>query len=102
MKKLAWEFGTWEKNAARSHHPEYTVVRTYLEILSSLPWSSTTDDECLDIKQAREILEEDHYGLEKIKKRVLEFLAVRKLRKDMKGRFRLICCHRILVHSSQR
>lgn len=58
---------------------EYGVIRTYLDWLVSLPWSkSTTDD--LDIPHAKEILERDHYGLEDVKKRILEYLAVRKLR----------------------
>ncbi len=63
---------------------EHTVVRTYLDWLVSLPWSVTTEDN-LDIKHARQVLDEDHYNLEKIKERILEFLAVRKLKKDTKG-----------------
>ncbi len=63
---------------------EHTVVRTYLDLLVSLPWSVSTDDN-LDIKHARGVLDEDHYDLEKIKERILEFLAVRKLKKDTKG-----------------
>ena len=64
--------------------PEYSTSRTYLEWLSELPWSVSTDDQ-LDIERAREILDEDHYGLEKIKDRILEYLAVRSLKPDMKG-----------------
>ncbi len=64
--------------------PEYSTSRTYLEWLSELPWSVSTDDK-LDIGRAREILDEDHYGLEKIKDRILEYLAVRSLKPDMKG-----------------
>ncbi len=64
--------------------PEYSTSRTYLEWLSELPWSVSTDDQ-LDIGRAREILDEDHYGLEKIKDRILEYLAVRSLKPDMKG-----------------
>jgi len=60
---------------------EYGVIRTYLDWLTSLPWSVSTEDN-LDIAHARQVLEEDHYGLEDIKKRVLEFLAVRKLRSE--------------------
>ncbi len=63
---------------------EYGVIRTYLDWLVSLPWSSTTEDN-LDIQHARNILNEDHYGLTEVKERILEFLAVRKLRKERKG-----------------
>jgi ATP-dependent Lon protease len=63
---------------------EHTVVRTYLEWLVSLPWSKSTEDN-LDIPHARKILDEDHYDLEKIKDRILEYLAVRQLKKDPKG-----------------
>ena len=64
--------------------PEATVVRTYLDWLISLPWKITTKDK-LDIKRAAKILEEDHYGLKKVKERVLEFLAVRKNARTIKG-----------------
>jgi len=63
---------------------EYTVTRTYLEWLVELPWSVTTEDK-LDIPAARDILNADHYDLEKVKKRILEYLAVRKLKTDKKG-----------------
>ena len=63
---------------------EHTVVRTYLDWLVSLPWSVSTEDN-LDIRHARQVLDEDHYDLEKIKERILEFLAVRKLKNDTKG-----------------
>ncbi len=63
---------------------EHTVVRTYLDWLVSLPWGVSTEDN-LDIPHAREVLDEDHYDLEKIKERILEFLAVRKLKSDTKG-----------------
>jgi ATP-dependent Lon protease len=63
---------------------EYTVTRTYLEWLVELPWSVSTDDK-LDIQAARTILNTDHYDLEKVKKRILEYLAVRKLKSDKKG-----------------
>jgi ATP-dependent Lon protease len=63
---------------------EHTVVRTYLDWLVSLPWSASTEDN-LDIGNARKVLDEDHYDLEKIKERILEFLAVRKLKNDTKG-----------------
>ena len=63
---------------------EYTVARTYLEWLTSLPWNLSTEDN-LDIKRACKILDEDHYDLEKVKDRVVEYLAVRKLKENMKG-----------------
>ncbi|MCG8636767.1 MAG: endopeptidase La [Desulfobacterales bacterium] len=68
-------------------HPsssEYVVASTYLDWLTSLPWNETSDDR-LDIKEARRVLDLDHYGLEKPKKRILEYLAVRKLKQDSKG-----------------
>ena len=68
-------------------HPssaEYTVSRTYLGWLLDLPWSKSSED-MLDIAKAREILNEDHYDLEKVKDRILEYLAVRKLKPDMRG-----------------
>ena len=64
--------------------PEYAVVRTYLDWLTELPWSTTTED-MLDINKARKILDHDHYDLKKIKDRILEFLSVLKLKKDLKG-----------------
>lgn len=64
--------------------PEYTVSRNYLEWILDLPWEISTEDS-LDIDKARSILDHDHYGLEKIKKRIIEFLAVRKLKNDMHG-----------------
>jgi len=64
--------------------PEYTVARTYLDWVLELPWSESTQDN-LDIDSARIILDKDHYDLEKVKKRILEYLAVRKLKPDAKG-----------------
>lgn len=63
---------------------EYGVVRTYVETLLDIPWRETTTDN-LNIEHARSVLDEDHYGLEKVKERLIEFLAVRKLRDDMRG-----------------
>lgn len=63
---------------------EYTVSKTYLEWLVSLPWSAGTKD-TLDIRRARKILDHDHYDLEKVKERILEYLAVRKIKRDTKG-----------------
>ena len=68
-------------------HPsssEYTVASTYLDWLTVLPWNESTED-VLDIKAARKVLDEDHYNLEKVKKRIIEYLAVRKLKPDSKG-----------------
>jgi len=68
-------------------HPEaaeYSILRTYMDWLVELPWSKTTRDN-LDLKKARKVLDEDHYNLEKVKERILEFLAVRKLKKELKG-----------------
>ncbi len=64
--------------------PEGVVIRTYLDWLISLPWKSRTRDS-LDLKKAARILDHDHYGLAKVKERVIEFLAVRKLTTEMKG-----------------
>jgi ATP-dependent Lon protease len=60
---------------------EYGVIKTYLDWLTSMPWNITTEGE-IDIKKAREILDEDHYGLDRIKDRILEYLAVRKLKQE--------------------
>ncbi len=68
-------------------HPssaEYSIVRTYLDWLAVLPWDKSSRDR-LDLRRARKVLDADHYDLEKIKERILEYLAVRKLKKDMKG-----------------
>jgi len=70
-----------------SMHPEaaeYGTVRTYLDWMLDLPWDHATRDN-LDLKKARKVLDEDHFDLEKIKERILEFLAVRKLKKNLKG-----------------
>jgi ATP-dependent Lon protease len=64
--------------------PDHQVIRNFLEWLIELPWAKSTEDN-LDLHQAREILDEDHYDLEKVKKRILEYLAVRKLKPDLKG-----------------
>ena len=68
-------------------HPssaEYTVASTYLDWITALPWEQGTKDN-LDTKKARKVLDEDHYGLEKAKKRIIEYLAVRKLKPDSRG-----------------
>ena len=65
---------------------EYGVIRTYLDWLVSIPWSTTTPDN-LDIAHAREVLDADHYGLEDIKERILEYMAIRKLRQERSEEF---------------
>ena len=68
-------------------HPESSessLVRTYLDWMTELPWSERTEDN-LDLKKAKEVLDEDHFNLEKIKERFLEYLAVNKLRKEIRG-----------------
>lgn len=87
MPKEAEKEALRELDRLAQMHPssaEYTVSRTYLDWLIALPWSKTTKD-MLDIARARRILDEDHYDLEKVKERVLEYLAVLKLKRDMKG-----------------
>src|SRR5690606_1711004 len=75
---------------------EYGVIRTYLDWLTSLPWNKSTEGE-IDIAKTRQILDEDHYNLEKIKERILEYLAVRRLRQgravegDEEGREPILC-----------
>jgi ATP-dependent Lon protease len=64
--------------------PEYNVIRTYVEIMAELPWQKATEDN-LDINRAREVLDEDHYDLDKVKRRILEYLAVRKLAPETRG-----------------
>ena len=64
--------------------PEYSVIRTYLELMVELPWQKSTTDK-LDVNRAKKILDEDHYDLEKVKRRILEYLAVRKLAPESRG-----------------
>jgi ATP-dependent Lon protease len=76
-----------ELNRLSRMHPssaEYTVASTYLDWLTALPWHDKTEDN-LDIKKARKVLDEDHFGLDKAKTRIIEYLAVRKLKPDSKG-----------------
>src|ERR687888_499676 len=65
--------------------PEHSVIRTYLDWIASLPWSTSTGAE-IDVRRARQVLDEDHYDLEKIKDRILEYLAVKKLRQERAAR----------------
>ncbi len=64
--------------------PEYQMIRTYIDWVLDVPWSKTTDDR-LDPAAARQVLDQDHYDLDKVKDRIVEYLAVRKLKGDMKG-----------------
>jgi len=76
-----------ELNRLSRMHPssaEYTVASTYLDWLTSLPWHDSTEDN-MDIKKARKILDQDHFGLNKAKQRIIEYLAVRKLKPESKG-----------------
>lgn len=87
MNEEAFEEATKQVNRLERMHPdasEATIVRTYLDWLCDLPWTTESEDK-LDIVAAKKILDEDHFGLDKIKDRILEFLAVRKLKKDNKG-----------------
>jgi len=70
--------------------PEYTVARTYIDWMVSLPWNKTTEDN-LELAAVKQVLDEDHHGLEKIKERILEFLAVRKFKKDGVVRQPILC-----------
>ncbi|HEY0386505.1 MAG TPA: LON peptidase substrate-binding domain-containing protein, partial [Pyrinomonadaceae bacterium] len=81
-KEAERELGRMEKLPAAA--PDYHVIRTYLEYVLELPWKKASPDK-LDLNEARRILDEDHYGLEDIKERILEFLAVIKLRPDAKS-----------------
>ena len=65
---------------------EYTVARTYLDWMIYMPWSKGTEDN-LDVKRAARILDEDHYDLDKVKQRIVEYLAVRNIKEDIRGRF---------------
>jgi len=87
MPKLAKEAAKKELDRLQKMHPsaaEYTVARTYLDWLVDIPWSKSSKDE-IEIKEARKVLDEDHYDLEKVKERILEYLAVRKLKPDTKS-----------------
>jgi ATP-dependent Lon protease len=81
-KEARRELSRLEKLPAAS--PEYSVIRTYLDVIVSLPWSRSTSKK-IDVPHARQVLEEDHYDLEKIKDRILEYLAVRRLKEERQG-----------------
>ncbi|MBW2261013.1 MAG: endopeptidase La [Deltaproteobacteria bacterium] len=82
MKRIEEEMRRFEVLSPDS--PEHAVVRNYLDWLTDLPWSRQTEDN-KDIVRAHKILDEDHYGLEEVKKRILEYLAVRKLKPGVQG-----------------
>jgi ATP-dependent Lon protease len=79
MKEAERELGRLDSLPSAS--PEYSVIRTYLQILSELPWAMETVDK-LDLKEAREVLDRDHHDLDKVKRRIIEYLAVRKLKQE--------------------
>jgi ATP-dependent Lon protease len=79
LKEANRELSRLEKLPSAS--PEYSIIRTYVELLVSLPWSKSTGEK-IDVKHAREVLDQDHYDLEKIKDRILEYLAVRHLKEE--------------------
>jgi len=79
LKEANRELSRLEKMPTAS--PEYSIIRTYLELLTSLPWSKSTGEK-IDVPRARQVLDHDHYDLEKIKDRILEYLAVRRLKEE--------------------
>src|SRR5947209_5652110 len=79
LKEANRELSRLEKLPTAS--PEYSIIRTYLELLVSLPWSKSTGEQ-IDVPRARQVLDQDHYDLEKIKDRILEYLAVRRLKEE--------------------
>src|SRR4051812_28967267 len=76
--------------AIPSASPEYGVIRTWLQIVSELPWAIASEDH-LDLKEARKLLDRDHHGLDKVKRRIIEYLAVRKLKPDGSGAGAILC-----------
>jgi ATP-dependent Lon protease len=79
LKEANREISRLEKMPTAS--PEYSIIRTYIELLTSLPWSKSTGEK-IDVPWARQVLDQDHYDLEKIKDRILEYLAVRRLKEE--------------------
>jgi ATP-dependent Lon protease len=79
LKEANRELSRLEKMPTAS--PEYSIIRTYIELLTSLPWSKSTGEK-IDVPRARQVLDQDHYDLEKIKDRILEYLAVRRLKEE--------------------
>jgi ATP-dependent Lon protease len=87
-KEAQRELGRLERMAPGS--PEYTVARTYVELMAALPWSKWTDDH-LEIPEVKQVLDEDHYGLDKVKDRILEYLSVRKFKTEGTARQPILC-----------
>src|ERR1044072_5399528 len=81
-KEAERELGRMEKLPSMA--PDYHVIRTYLDFILELPWKKSSEDK-LDLNEAKTVLDEDHYDIEDVKERILEFLAVRKLRADAKS-----------------
>ena len=79
LKEANRELSRLEKMPTAS--PEYSIIRTYIELLTSLPWSKSTGEK-IDVPRARQVLDQDHYDLEKIKEQILEYLAVRRLKEE--------------------
>lgn len=73
-----------------NHSSEFSVTRNYLDWLTSLPWGKSSEEN-LELEQARKVLEEDHYGMDDVKKRILEFIAVSQLKKTTQGK--MLCFH---------
>ncbi|MCH7945631.1 MAG: endopeptidase La, partial [Armatimonadetes bacterium] len=88
LREVNREFERLKRISAGS--PEYSVARTYVETVASLPWNKSTKDQ-LDLKHVRKILDEDHHGLDKIKQRIVEFLAVRKVKTEGTIRQPILC-----------
>ncbi len=80
VEKELEKFSLMDPNAS-----EFVVTRNYLDTIISLPWNSPEESKVFDIDEAKKILDKDHYGLEDVKERILEYLAIRKLKKDTKG-----------------
>jgi ATP-dependent Lon protease len=81
-KEAKRELARLEKMPSAS--PEYSIIRTYIELLASLPWSKSTGEK-IDVPHARDVLDHDHYDLEKVKERILEYLAVRRLKEERRA-----------------
>ncbi len=88
QKEADRELGRLERMSPGS--PEYTVARTYVELMAALPWSKWTDD-TLDIPAVKAVLDEDHFGLDKVKDRILEYLSVRKFKTEGTARQPILC-----------
>lgn len=88
MPPNVWKHAQRELRRLKTMQPQqpgYNSCRVYLELLADLPWQTTSEEVELDLKAAKERLDSDHYGLEKVKQRIIEYLAVRKLKPDARG-----------------